>query len=111
MVLVPAVPVVHLGNGQTPSPEIMVMIPSPTNQRALSVPVLPRDPVAAPNPPAVEPINAEAPVETMSMDEFLTLSWIAKEDTDTRELIKRRKIHHWSYFTLSTEQQLRDLGF
>jgi hypothetical protein len=45
------------------------------------------------------------------MDEFLTLSWIAQEDMDTRELIKQRKIHHWTYFTLSDEQQLRDLGF
>ncbi|PLW37365.1 hypothetical protein PCANC_19638 [Puccinia coronata f. sp. avenae] len=40
MILVPAVPVVHLGNGQTPLPNIMVMVPSPTVQRELSVQII-----------------------------------------------------------------------
>ncbi|PLW52725.1 hypothetical protein PCANC_16003 [Puccinia coronata f. sp. avenae] len=124
MILVPAVPIVHLGNGRTPLPDIMVMVPSPTVPRELSVQIIRRGPIsdnpeapancpAPPTQPAPDP-NVPAPPppgELLTMDEFLTLSWIAQEDTDTCELIKQRKIHHWTYFTLSDKQQLRDLGF
>ncbi|PLW26457.1 hypothetical protein PCANC_26761 [Puccinia coronata f. sp. avenae] len=124
MILVPAVPVVHLGNSRTPLPDIMVMVPSPTVQRELSVQIIRRGPIfdntkapanrpAPPTQPAPDPnvLAPPPPGDLLTMDEFLTLLWIAQEDMDTRELIKQRKIHHWTYFTLSDEQQLRDLGF
>jgi hypothetical protein len=126
MFLIPAVPVVHLGNGRTPSPDIMVYIPSPTNERAQPAVALPQaqiieitdgpDTPATGIPPAeviVAPAhNATARTsDTLTMEQFLTLSWIDKDDANTRQLISRRMISHWTYFTLSTEQQLRDLGF
>ncbi|PLW58736.1 hypothetical protein PCANC_00402 [Puccinia coronata f. sp. avenae] len=49
--------------------------------------------------------------DTLTMEQFLALSWIDHDDANTRQLISRRMISHWTYFTLSTEQQLRDLGF
>jgi hypothetical protein len=126
MILIPAVPVVHLGNGRTPTPEIMVYIPSPTTQRARRVLALPQaeiidltdqpDTPAAVIPPA-DVIFAPAqdgPATTsnaLTMEQFLMLSWIDKDDADTRQIISRRMITHWTYFSLSTEQQLRDLGF
>ncbi|PLW09259.1 hypothetical protein PCANC_20858 [Puccinia coronata f. sp. avenae] len=126
MFLIPAVPVVHLGNGRTPSPDIMVYIPSPTNERAQPAVALPQAQIIeitdGPNTPATGIPPAEVIVapahnatartsDTLTMEQFLTLSWIDKDDANTRQLISRRMISHWTYFTLSTEQQLRDLGF
>ncbi|PLW21323.1 hypothetical protein PCANC_05072 [Puccinia coronata f. sp. avenae] len=115
MFLIPAVPVVHLGNGRTPSPKIMLMIPSPTNQRANPATNTPRAAIIdlnhAPVVPAKPAQHPDISRNPMTMEEFLTLSWIPQADTNTRELIERRKIWHWTYFSLSNEQQLRELGF
>ena len=45
------------------------------------------------------------------MNQFLRLAFIGEDDSDTREHIAQVKISHWSYFTLSTEEGLRALGF
>ncbi|PLW46317.1 hypothetical protein PCANC_11193 [Puccinia coronata f. sp. avenae] len=84
----------------------MLMIPSPTNQRENPDPNTPRAAIidlthapVVPAKPAQHPDITRAtchPGNPMTMEEFLTLSWIPQADTDTRELIERRKIWHWT---------------
>ena len=47
----------------------------------------------------------------INMERFLALAHVDTNDEETRRLLQSLKITHWSYFTLSTEADLRALGF
>lgn len=50
-------------------------------------------------------------LDACSMKKFLRLAFIAEDDIETRNRIAHLKISHWSYFTLSTKEGFRALGF
>jgi hypothetical protein len=65
------------------------------------------------NPPVLHAHNGPAAIEAdrITMEDFLNIARIGLADLETRHLIEHHKISHWSYFRLSTEQQLHNLGF
>jgi hypothetical protein len=46
-----------------------------------------------------------------NMNPYLDLAHIDDDDSHTRGILLRHRITHWTYFTLSTEEALRKLGF
>ncbi|PLW05829.1 hypothetical protein PCANC_26809 [Puccinia coronata f. sp. avenae] len=102
----------------------MVYIPSPTNQRAQPAVALPQAQIIeitnGPDTPATVIPPAEVIVarsqchastsDTLTMEQFLALSWIDNDNANTRQLISRRMISHWTYFTLSTDNSSATLA-
>ncbi|PLW56251.1 hypothetical protein PCANC_02046 [Puccinia coronata f. sp. avenae] len=87
----------EIAGGQMVSPDIIVMVPSPTT-------LIPYPTIGLPLP---NPHEHTA----IGLEDFLAISGIGQEDMKTRRLIICRTITHWSYFRSTNEQQLRALGF
>ncbi|PLW46499.1 hypothetical protein PCASD_06318 [Puccinia coronata f. sp. avenae] len=106
------------------APAVVPPVPNPAPAA-----IQPRLAVIEPLPDAIQPHIAANPIDPLldahahiglasneeanriTMEEYLTLACIGAGNLDTRDLIELHKISHWSYFRLSTEEQLRNLGF
>ncbi|PLW56355.1 hypothetical protein PCANC_03426 [Puccinia coronata f. sp. avenae] len=111
------------GRARTISPDMTVVVPRPPTRvvtpgrpvinATTNVPAVAA--VFAPNHRRMAPAAAPPPPtpaqDSIGLEAYFLMAQIREEDLDTCEHIVKHKITHWTYFRLSTEQELCQLGF